>query len=202
MSNAMEFGFVNDGNTPNDAAWQRMLAAPAGGSLMFPRGTYYFADDIRLTRAMRIAGEGAEGSRLRFAALKGLIVEGAEGAVIEKLAFDAVERSIDKRKAGALYHVGDLVHLPGEYRWYYECVGGGTSGPELAPELAADLGATVGDGGVSWLCRSAAGIRVRARARVRDCYFSSFWGPAIHIQAKDWGVENVRVTHCGAVVAH
>lgn len=87
---APRYGAVGDGVTPCDTAWQLALAdlglartyTTSTGKIIFPKGTFYFEEDMEINHTVVIEGTGndnsAPGTTLLFADGKGVKVASAE----------------------------------------------------------------------------------------------------------------------------
>jgi Pectate lyase superfamily protein len=157
------FGAKGDGTTDDLSAFAAAIATmssvattPTGSILYVPPGTYYLSGNLHVSRPIVLSGSGGS-SILSFAAGKGIIVDysgpttgttapdGGTGAgsVIEKLSVSCLGLSLSPWAANTAYvsSPAALLQTPAEFRWYYACVGAGTSGASrpVVRFLASDV---------------------------------------------------------------
>ncbi len=155
-----DYGAVGDGTTPDDAAFLAMFAAMNTAPIVFGNSesgsvqlsdnkVYYFAENLVIDRGMSIEGVGGAAvncvtsSRLRFAPGKCVWFKGnagwdhgaSNGACLYRvgLEFQAVP-DITEYQHSTVYSAGDLIYLPNDHQFVYECLIGGTT--SAAPEAA------------------------------------------------------------------
>lgn len=65
---ADEIGFISDGSSLNDQAWQRFVAAAHSGPtlLQFGEGTYLFSNPLFMEDSLAISGQGAQKTEFKF----------------------------------------------------------------------------------------------------------------------------------------
>jgi hypothetical protein len=148
-----DYGAVGDGSTPDDAAFTAMFAAmntaaivygaAASGSVQLSDNkVYYFEENLVIERGLSIDGVGGASvnattsSRLKFAPGKciwfkgnaGYDRGGSNGASMFRvgLEFQAVP-SIAAYAHSHAYAAGDLIYLPHDHQFVYECLTAGTT---------------------------------------------------------------------------
>jgi hypothetical protein len=169
--NPHDYGAVGDGVTPDDAAFAAMLAdmnsaaiiygsAAAGTAILADNKTYYLAENLIIERGLSLCGPGgasvnaAMSAQLKFAPGKCVWLKGnsgndraaANGANLRRigLTFQAVP-SITPYAHDTVYAPGDLIYLPNDHQFVYECLNGGTTSSAPAAPWQAGQSYTAGD---------------------------------------------------------
>jgi hypothetical protein len=155
-----DYGAVGDGETPDDDAFLAMFAAMNSAAIVFGNSEsgsvqlsdnkiYYFEENLVIDRGLSIEGVGGAAvncvtsSRLSFAPGKCVWFKGnagwdhgaSNGACLYRvgLVFQAVPGITSYQHATA-YDVGDLIYLPNDHQFVYECLIAGTTAarPEVS----------------------------------------------------------------------
>jgi hypothetical protein len=231
VANVKEFGAKGDGTTDDQPAFAAAITSLSpsnssyGGVVEVPPGTYRFANTLSIKKSIVI--RGATGTEYLGCVIKpdmGItpfiieryntpdLIAGAAGdlTVIERLTIVPAAKT-PAWTPNTPYAVGDRRKVGngnGE-NWakHYECVTTGTSAS--AGTGPSGFGLDTIDGTVHWkYIGGGHGIKLRARATIRDVSIQNCSGNGIHIEAQDpeipaavaiadgWLLDNVNVSGC------
>ncbi len=169
--NPHDFGAAGDGVTDDSAAFEAMLAAMGSAAVVYGAGysatailadnmVYYLAENLILDRSLSIIGCGGQAynaamaSKLKFAPGKGVWMKGfsgydrpaGNGATLKRVAleFQAVP-GVGEYAHSTAYAVGDLINIPTDREFIYECVEAGTTSARPEAEWLPSTAYTAGD---------------------------------------------------------
>lgn len=131
-----------------------------------------------------------------------------------------VIRRISAWANAVAFNPGDRIQVPGENRFHYLCVRAGTTASSPAPspfvnattDSGDSLGTTIdeGIGKPAWLVVAHTGVRMRARAKLRNVQIELFtncgvsmlpeFGFSPQFISNDWRLEDVYISQCGVGV--